>query len=140
MQKYAFAKIYKMNEIRLTSARKAILEHLEDTSNHSTAIDIHEALQTRLPSLNLTTVYRSLEYLVKHNLISVADIGIGSPVYEKISGTPHHHLICHNCNKIQRIDHSIVAPFFEELDRKLGFKVRTNHLVLYGTCKGCQQI
>lgn len=129
-----------MNNIRLTSARKAILEHLEDTGIHSTAIDIHEALLSRLPSLNLTTVYRSLDYLVNHNLISVADIGVGSPVYEKISGTPHHHLICHNCNKIEQIDHSLVAPFFEELDRKLGFKVRTNHLVLYGTCKGCQQI
>lgn len=127
-----------MNNIRLTSARKAILEHLEDTGSHSTAIDIHEALQTRLPSLNLTTVYRSLEYLVNYNLISVADIGVGSPVYEKISGTPHHHLICHNCNKIEQIDHALVAPFFEEINRKLGFKVLTNHLVLYGTCKSCK--
>lgn len=127
-----------MNDLRLTSARKAILEHLDDTGNHSTAIDIHEALQTRLPSLNLTTVYRSLDYLVNHNLISVADIGIGSPVYEKVSETPHHHLICHNCNKIEQIDHALVAPFFEEINRQLGFEVHTNHLVLYGTCKGCR--
>jgi len=127
-----------MRNIRLTSARKAILELLETKGNHSTALEIHNQLKNRLPSLNLTTVYRSLEYLVEHKLISVADIGVGSPVYEKVTSSPHHHLICQNCNKIEQIDHSLVSPFFSFLESKIGFEVQTNHLVLYGVCKGCQ--
>ena len=66
--------------IKLTSARKAILQKLQETGLHQTAAEIHESLVERLPSLNLSTVYRSLDYLITHRLVSVADIGQGSPV------------------------------------------------------------
>ena len=128
-----------MNRPKLTSARKAILEHLEHTHDHLTAKQIHAALKDRLPSLNLTTVYRSLEYLVNHKLISVADIGIGSPVYERIQEIPHHHLVCLNCHHIIQVEHEPIKTFFNLLEEKHKFNVLTNHLVLYGTCLDCQQ-
>ena len=128
-----------MNRIKLTSARKAILDHLESIQDHATAKQIHAALKGRLHSLNLTTVYRSLEYLVEHKLISVADIGIGSPVYEKIHETPHHHLVCLNCNAIIQIEHDPIEAFFNLLEEEQKFKIQTNHLVLYGICLDCQQ-
>ena len=139
MQKVANAGFNIMGRLKLTSARKAILEHLENTEDHLTAKQIHTALEDRLPSLNLTTVYRSLEYLVGHRLISVADIGIGSPVYERIHGVPHHHLVCLNCNEIIQIEHDPIEAFFKLLEKEQNFKVQTNHLVLYGTCLDCQQ-
>lgn len=128
-----------MSEIRLTSARKAILELLEQTQDHLTALQIHANLKSRLPSISYTTVYRSLDYLVQHKLITVADIGKGSPVYELVSLTPHHHLVCLNCIKIQQLEHSIVEPFFEHLEDSKDFEVLTNHLVLYGICKDCHE-
>ena len=137
MQKSAIATIYIMEKIKLTSARKAILDHLETTQDHLTPKQIHEALRDRLPSLNLTTVYRALEYLVDHKLISVADIGIGSPVYEKIHEIPHHHLVCLNCHKLIQIGHEPIEEFFNLLEEEHRFKVQTNHLVLYGTCEDC---
>jgi Fe2+ or Zn2+ uptake regulation protein len=127
-----------MTEIKLTSARKAILEVLEESPKHKTAIQIHKDLIDRLPSLNLSTVYRSLDYLVEHKLVSVSDIGTGSPVYERISDRPHHHLICLNCGILFNIDHHLVEPFFEMLNEEFNFRVQTNHLVLYGICEGCQ--
>lgn len=126
-----------MTEINLTSARKAILEALQDSERHKTAVEIHKELVDRLPSLNLSTVYRSLDYLVEHNLISVSDIGAGSPVYEKVADKPHHHLVCLNCDQLFNLDHSLVEPFFEKLKKNLDFRVQTNHLVLYGICEGC---
>ena len=127
-----------MTEIKLTSARKAILEALEASPRHNTAVQIHKALIDRLPSLNLSTVYRSLDYLVGHKLISVSDIGAGSPVYERVSDRPHHHLICLNCGDLINLNHALVEPFFEMLSKEFNFRVQTNHLVLYGTCEGCQ--
>lgn len=126
-----------MKNIRLTSARKAILEHIEEAEAHLMATQIHLALSQRLPSLNLTTVYRSLDYLVEHKLISVADIGKGSPVYEKVSETLHHHLICQKCHAIAQIDHSHIAPFFQKLNQETGFEVTSNHIALYGICENC---
>lgn len=139
LQKVAIALIIIMNRIKLTSARKAILDHLEHIQGHVTPKQIHAALIDRLPSLNLTTVYRSLEYLVEHGLISVTDIGIGSPVYEKIHEVPHHHLVCLNCHEIIQIEHGPIDAFFNSLKEKHKFLIQTNHLVLYGTCLDCQQ-
>jgi len=128
-----------MTEIRLTTARKSILEVLDHQNQHLTPAQIHHELKVRLPSINLSTVYRALDYLVDHNLITVADIGVGSPVYERLGKSPHHHLICLNCEKILEMDHEIVAPFFKNLQQKMGFVIETNHLVLYGTCSNCKE-
>jgi len=127
-----------MSKIKLTSARKLILDYLEHTGKHLSAKQIHAEMLGRLPSLNLTTVYCSLDYLVEHNLISVADIGTGSPVYERVAEIPHHHLVCLNCQKIEELEHELVEPFFSLVQEQKGFRIITNHLVLYGTCLDCQ--
>jgi Fur family ferric uptake transcriptional regulator len=140
LQKFANAKIRKpMTKTHLTTARKAILEILETNGEHLTPAEIHQQLTERLPSLNLSTVYRSLDYLVEHELISVADIGTGSPVYERLSDTPHHHLVCLRCNHILKLEHEIVDPFFDVLKEEKDFAIQTNHLVLYGYCGHCQE-
>lgn len=126
-------------KVKLTSARQAILEYLDQIQDHATAKQIHAQLKQRLPSLNLTTVYRSLEYLVNHKLISIADIGIGSPVYEKVHEHPHHHLVCLNCHEIIEIEHEPISSFFNSLEEEHNYRVQTNHLVLYGTCLDCQK-
>jgi Fe2+ or Zn2+ uptake regulation protein len=127
-----------MSNIRMTSARKTILDYLTENQRHLTAAQIHEALKVRLPSLNLSTVYRSLDYFVEKRLISVADIGQGSPVYEIVSETAHHHLVCLKCGHMIQIDNEAVAPFFEDLKKEFGYEILTNHLVLYGNCPECQ--
>ena len=127
-----------MNKTRLTSARKAILDVLGNKNEHLTPTQIHSQLKDRLPSLSLSTVYRALDYLVDHNLITVADIGVGSPVYERLDSSPHHHLICLNCEKIMKLEHEIVAPFFINLEEEMAFSIETNHLVLFGICKNCK--
>jgi Fe2+ or Zn2+ uptake regulation protein len=126
------------SKLRLTSARKAVLEFLQSTPLHHTAAEIHESLTDRLPSLNLSTVYRSLDYLIVHRLVSVADIGQGSPVYEIVSNHPHHHLVCLNCEHVFHLDDDIVNPMFKQIKEGKNFEIRTNHLVLYGICESCQ--
>ncbi len=125
-------------KFKLTSARKAVLEFLEDSSFHQTAAEIHQGLVERLPSLNLSTVYRSLDYLIARQLVSVADIGRGSPVYEIVSDQPHHHLVCLNCDHVYDLDHATVEYLFNQIEADQSFEIRTNHLVLYGICESCQ--
>ena len=105
-------------KIHLTTARKAVLEILEHSKAHLNAHEVHQQLKERLPSLNLSTVYRSLDYLVSHKLISVADMGTGSPVYELLGETPHHHLVCLTCNQISNLSHELVNPFFNSSSNK----------------------
>ncbi len=123
--------------IRMTSARQAILDELENNQAHLTTAEIHDRLQERLPSINLSTVYRSLEYLVENRLVTVSDIGIGSPVYERLNEDIHHHLVCLNCQGIIHLEHDLIAPFFEQIEAQKGIKVLTNHMVLFGRCSHC---
>jgi Fur family ferric uptake transcriptional regulator len=128
----------KKTETKLTTARRAVLELLEHSEAHLSPAEIHQQLLERLPSLNLSTVYRSLDYLVAHKLITVADLGAGTPVYERLSDTPHHHLVCLNCAHIQKLEDELVSPFFNTLQEHKNFSIETNHLVLYGLCGHCQ--
>ena len=124
---------------RMTTARQLILDELKDAETHVTAIQIYNNLKEKLPSLNISTVYRSLEYLVQNQLISVSDLGLGSPVYESVQAEIHHHLVCLNCKEIMQLDNEIVNQFFDTLKEGKNFKVLTNHLVIYGHCEICQE-
>lgn len=125
---------------RMTSARQLILRELEGAKSHLTAMQIFDNLKERLPSLSLSTVYRSLEYLVENQLVSVSDLGLGSPAYEPVQSHTHHHLVCLNCKKIYQLEDEVVSHFFEDLQKEKNFVILSNHLVLYGHCQFCQNV
>ncbi len=123
----------------LTTARAIIYETLEANQAHMTAYEVYEAVKPRLPSLNLSTVYRTLEYLTHQGLISVADVGASMPIYEAASNT-HHHLVCQSCGNIQIMDHDQVKAFFEKVSQEYQFTIHTNHLILFGLCEKCRVV
>jgi Fur family ferric uptake transcriptional regulator len=124
---------------RLTSARAIILETINSDQKHWTVQEVYEAAKPQLPSLNLSTVYRALDYLSSQGLISVSDLGAGTPVYEVIQDVPHHHLVCRECGHVFEIPHKAVDDFFARISRDNEFEVSTKHLILFGTCKACQE-
>jgi Fe2+ or Zn2+ uptake regulation protein len=122
---------------KLTTARALIFETLDKNSAHMTAYQVFEAVKPRLPSLNMSTVYRSLEYLTHQGLISVADVGAAMPIYEVVSNT-HHHLVCQSCGNILLMDHEQVKDFFNHISQEYDFTIQTNHLILFGLCEKCR--
>lgn len=122
---------------RLTSARSIIYEILQESQAHMTAYQVFDAAKPRLPSLNMSTVYRSLEYLTHQGLISVADIGASMPIYEAVTNT-HHHLVCEGCKNILIVEHEKVKDFFEKISQEYKFTIHTNHLILFGLCDNCR--
>lgn len=129
-----------MSKKSMTSARIIILDILDQNPGHLSAKEIYEAARKQLPAINLSTVYRTLEFLVEENTISVTDMGGGVLVYETASAGIHHHLVCQHCGAITNLDHeSQVRPFFEQIQSQKGFDILTNHLVLWGICADCQR-
>lgn len=123
---------------RRTSARKFILAALQQADAHKSAYEIYDEVKPLLPSLNLSTVYRTMEYLVNEGLISVSDVGTGTPVYESVTHE-HHHIVCQKCGQIILVENDDVRPFFEQMRIKTGFDIVTNHLILFGICSACQK-
>ena len=123
--------------MRSSSVDYYILDTLRKESAHLTSHEVYMRIQSQLPAVNPSTVYRALERLVKAGKLSVSDMGTGSEVYESVGGEIHHHLVCEKCGKITTISHEKVGPFFEKLEKDTQFRILTNHLVLFGICSDC---
>ena len=61
--------IPKNSHYRVTPQRKLILQELRAIHSHPTARQIYDMVHKKDPQVNLTTVYRTLDFLEKHNLI-----------------------------------------------------------------------
>ncbi len=126
--------------MRNSSVDKIIIELLSKEHAHLNSQQIYNEIRKQLSAVNQSTVYRSLDRLVKQGLVSVSDMGTGSSVYEKVQDGYHHHLVCQKCGEILTIGHQEVEKLFNVIEMKNRYKIITNHLVLFGICEHCQKI
>lgn len=125
--------------MRASSVNLILLEILAKDQSHLTAQQIYERIRVKLPAVNASTVYRSLDRLVQAGRVSISDMGLGADVFELVGGELHHHLVCQECGAVTTIPNDDVHEFFAQLNRRHGFKVFTNHLILFGRCAACQE-
>lgn len=125
--------------MRASSVEKIILEILSKEHGHLTSHQVYEEIRPRLPAVNPSTVYRALERMATIGKVSVSDIGTGSVVYELMADGVHHHLVCQKCGRITTIGHAEIQEFFTAVQQKNQFHILTNHLILFGICKDCQE-
>ena len=132
---------------RWTVPRNAILNLLSRTSKHMSAKDIYNTLYKDYPGIGLTTVYRTLDLLVKAGLINKFNIGEGQSRYEfktMDKKEHHHHLICKECGKI--INYSdfvdeeleLVKKTEKSLSDKYDFEILDHNIEFYGICDKCK--
>jgi Fur family ferric uptake transcriptional regulator len=134
---------------RLTVPRQAILDLLSNTTEHLSAEDIYIKVHKVSPTIGLTTVYRTLELLVKAGLVMKFDFGDGRARFEIIdsqqSNGHHHHLICTECGRI--IDYQdfideeleLLKQTEKGLSKKYNFKIANHILQFQGICDKCQK-
>lgn len=123
---------------RMTPQREMIIEALAHSGGHITAEEIFDQVRSRTRSINLATVYRTLDLLVEVGFASRADLRNGYAVYATAQHGPHIHLVCKACGQVVDADHSLLAPINELLRGKHGFKADLEHLSIAGLCAGCQ--
>jgi Fur family ferric uptake transcriptional regulator len=124
--------------MKSSTVQQLILELLHEEHNHLTAQEVYNHLKPRLPSVNPSTVYRALERLTREGQVSVSDMGIGAAVYEIVGSSPHHHLVCQDCHRVIDLENDIIQPLFDTVEKRFGFQLTTNHLILFGYCPDCK--
>ena len=125
--------------MRSSSVQHFILELLKQEHTHYTAQEIYTHLKERLPSVNPSTVYRALDRLANAGEVSVSDMGTGAAVYELVGASPHHHLVCQNCNKVITLENELIQPLFDKVAGEFDYTLTTNHMILFGLCPKCAE-
>ncbi len=123
--------------MRATPQRAIIFEAIEKLEGHITAEDIYAEVQKVNLYISLATVYRTLELLQELQLITPSNLG-GSQTYFALKDHgSHHHLVCLECGGIAEFSDKLFGPVRTQLAEDYGFQVRTDHMSLFGVCKGC---
>jgi Fur family ferric uptake transcriptional regulator len=121
---------------RLTPARQLVLGAVL-ALEHATPDAICAEVQRTASSVNLSTVYRTLELLEELNLVSHTHLGHGAPIYHAAHERDHLHLVCGACGKITEAAASCADSLVEGLRTQFGFETDVAHFALFGRCADC---
>jgi Fe2+ or Zn2+ uptake regulation protein len=124
--------------MRATAQRVSVLAALIQHGGHTSAEEALALSQADLPELNRSTVYRTLERLRDHRLVSETDLGDGVRQFEVVDSVPHHHLVCTGCNAMIDLDDAAVDALRCEIERAHGFRADIDHLAVFGRCAHCR--
>ena len=103
--------------LKATTQRLVIFEAFENLHNHPTAKDIYNFIKNKYPSISLSTVYNTLDLFVEHNIINTVKSDFGTVRYDGITNH-HHHLYCHESNKIEDYYNSELDKLLNEFFMK----------------------
>src|SRR6187200_1915802 len=84
---------------RLTPQREVVLEAVEQLE-HATADDIQRVVSDQAPTLNLSTIYRSLALLEDLGVIQHVNLADRGTVYHSKAIPAHVHLACTRCGSV----------------------------------------
>jgi Fur family transcriptional regulator, ferric uptake regulator len=122
---------------RLTPQRELILRAVE-TLGHATPDEVLAEVHKQSTSINISTVYRTLEVLEELGLVRHAHLSDRAPTYHSVGGHEHFHLVCRHCHRVISVEAPVVAPLVERLRTEQDFTADIGHLTIFGTCGDCQ--
>ena len=124
------SKLLSQKGLKCTRQRLEILNVLKSADAPVTA----EMIFSKLGSLSLSTVYRTLEKFTSAGLVSRQVFGDGNEMYYELTYMKHrHYAVCLSCRKVRYIDGCPVRE--THLD---DFTVTGHRLELFGYCNECR--
>src|SRR3989344_775366 len=123
---YRMEKLLKKNNLKVTPGRIDILNLLSLGDAPKTAETIYKSLKKKY---DLVTVYRNLESFEKKGLLFKETAG--KKDYYYLASSPHHHIVCRNCQKMESV------PCSHQQFTAKNFTEITHQLLLTGVCRQC---
>lgn len=122
--------------IKLTPQRLEIFRIIAASDEHPSAEAIHKAVQERLPSVSLDTVYRTLWLLSDLGLLTTLGQRQGSVRFDA-NLDHHHHYLCVRCGLLRDFESGALndLPIPETVNR-FG-QVLSAHVEVRGVCARC---
>lgn len=132
--------ILKREGMKSTRHRNAILLLLEQSEQPMTAEELYISLREKTATINLSTVYRTLDTFVSKKLVLKSTLDDGKARYELNHHEHKHHLFCVGCHKVISIEDCPMGELQEIIKKRIDFDVTGHKLEIYGYCHNCKKV
>jgi Fur family transcriptional regulator, ferric uptake regulator len=132
----SLAEVLRSRGLRMTPQRQLVLDAVRQLG-HATPEQVHSSVQRVAGSVNITTVYRTLELLEELGLVTHTHLSHGAPTYHPADERQHLHLVCRGCGAVEGVEPALLEPLAEELASRRGFLVDIGHVAFFGRCATC---
>ena len=122
--------------LRVSSARRIVLEWLFASGGPASAEQIAEGVAGRVPRSDLASVYRNLETLEQVGLVRHVHLGHGPGLYE-LARSAQEYLVCESCDAVVAVDPGQLDEVRALLRERFGYEARFGHFPIVGLCAHC---
>ena len=110
--------------LRFTRQRLAVWMEIRISREHRDADDIYISIRSKGAKVSRATVYRTIDVLVKNNLVRKLDVGDGKNRFEsKIDEEHHDHMICLETGNIIEFYNSRLEKLQEKIALDNGYEL-----------------
>ncbi|UJA19243.1 transcriptional repressor [Thermoleophilia bacterium SCSIO 60948] len=123
--------------LRLTRARRALIEALFRAPGPVSAEQIAAGLDGRAPEADTASVYRNLERLERIGLLRQVFFGDGPRVWALADRIAPAYTVCERCGEREGVGDAQLAPARAALREATGFEASFAHFPVMGLCATC---
>lgn len=126
--------------LKLTKARKLILDTVFDLHEHFDADSLYDKIRKISKDVSRATIYRTLPLLINAGLIQQAVRFEDRDHYEHTYGHPRHiHWLCRKCGAVLETDCEDLSSLIHKHGKKLKFSIEEIKLTINGICWKCSE-
>lgn len=134
----AFKQAARKAGVKLTPQRLEIFREVAASIEHPSAEVVLKAVQPRMPTVSLDTVYRTLWLLADLGLISALGPKRASVRFDA-NLTPHHHYVCVRCGLARDFESADLDALRIPLTVKELGSIASTHVEVRGLCRRCSK-
>jgi Fur family ferric uptake transcriptional regulator len=135
-----FARYLALNHLKMTRARRAILDEVLAVRGHFTPDDLLAHCRNKGRLVAPATLYRTLNRLVEAGLVHRIPMARGQSRYEPMLGRHHHdHMVCLVCGKIFEFESREIERIQAWVCRRRKFTLLEHTHQLRGRCEDCSR-
>lgn len=126
------------NGYRLTQARRAVVETVQNSTHALTPLEVFDMARKKYRRLGLVSVYRTLEKLEELQLVQRVHQPQGCQAFIAESSEHEHLLLCQNCGQVTFFEGDDLDMLIKSISKKSGYQISEHWLQLFGLCQTCQ--
>ena len=128
-----------------TKPKEYISQFLEDHKNKRFSIkDLDDWLKNNNYNVNLATIYRNIDKLVKDNvLLKHQNVDNGYATYQYIESEKcltHFHFECIKCGRVSHLGAKETNDFLKMIKKTMFFEVEPQNTYISGICNSCKKV